>query len=253
MSKSVRKQEYRQFTSLYEYIKKLGNIFFRWRSYIPVTLFLVLILRLNDLKHTFSNQKIEIIYQAFCLFISSLGEIVRIITVGFAPSGTSGRNTKTQIAATLNTSGLYSITRNPLYFGNFLIILGLSLFTRSYLIVILNCLLFLIFYVPIILVEECFLLSRFGNTYKEYLSETPCFFPRLHLWRPPANDWSWNRVIRREYSSILSVILSFAIIATIRLYVIHNKAVINKYWLIAVGLALAVWVIIRIMRLLKKI
>lgn len=253
MSKSTGKNEDRQFSSLDEYIKKLGNIFFRWRSYIPITLFLVLILRFYDLKYTFSNQLIEVIYQAFCLLVSFLGETIRIITVGFAPSGTSGRNTKAQRATTLNVSGLYSITRNPLYFGNFLIILGLSLFTRSYLIVILNCLLFLIFYIPIMLVEESFLLGKFGDIYKEYLSKTPCFFPKLSLWRPPENNWSWHRIIRREYGSTLSIVLSFVIIAHIRLYVIHNEAVISKCWLIAGGIALIIWLIIRTMKLLKKI
>ncbi len=253
MIKSTDRKKNRQFSSLDDYIKKLGNTFFRWRSYIPIILFLVLFLRLNDLKNTFPNQSIEIIYQGLCLFISFLGETVRIIAVGFAPSGTSGRNTKAQIADTLNTSGLYSITRNPLYFGNFLITLGLSLFTRSYMIAILNCLLFLIFYAPIILVEESFLSSKFGETYKEYISKTPCFFPKLSLWSPPETDWSWNRVIRRECNSALSVLLSFIMIAHIRIYAIYDKVLISKDWLISGGIALFMWLIIRMMRLLKKI
>jgi len=249
----VDERKNRQYQPLDDYIKKLGNLFFRWRSYIPIILFLILILRLNDLKYTFPNQIIEITYQVFCLFISISGEIVRIITVGFVPSGTSGRNTKSQRATALNTSGLYSITRNPLYLGNFLIIFGLSVFTRSYLIVILNCLLFLIFYVPIILVEESFLFGKFGDLYREYVSKTPCFFPRLSLWRPPENNWSWIMAIRREYSSIVSMILSFVVIAHIRIYAIHSKPTVNIYWLIAGVVVLTMWLIMRTLKLLKKI
>ncbi|MGB9595095.1 MAG: hypothetical protein ACPL7B_02335 [Candidatus Poribacteria bacterium] len=103
------------------------------------------------------------------------------------------------------------------------------------------------------LVEEDFLLGKFGDIYKEYLSKTPCFFPRLSLWRPPESDWSWSRIIRREYGSIPSIVLSFVIIAHIRLYAIRNEAMINKYWLIAGGIALTMWLIIRAMKLLRKI
>ncbi|MGB8874133.1 MAG: hypothetical protein WCC75_12145, partial [Desulfobaccales bacterium] len=45
---------------------------------------------------------------------------------GLPPRGTSGRNTQGQVAETLNTTGIYSLVRNPLYLGNFLIWLGLS-------------------------------------------------------------------------------------------------------------------------------
>ena len=50
--------------------------------------------------------------------------------MGFAPRGTSGRNTLGQVAEVLNTSGMYSVVRNPLYLGNFVIWLGLALFIK---------------------------------------------------------------------------------------------------------------------------
>ena len=243
----------RQFTSLDEFIKKLGNAFFRWRSYIPLIILPILILRLNDLKHTFPNQCAEIIYQAFCFFISFSGEFVRIITIGFVPSGTSGRNTKAQRATALNTTGMYSITRNPLYLGNFLIILGISVFTRSWQIVLINCILFLLFYVPIILVEENFLLGKFGEKYSEYLSKVPCFFPRFRLWSSAENSWSWGMVMRREYSSIFSTVLSFVIIAHIRIYAIHSEIMASVLWLVIGGVFLLMWLTVRILRLARKL
>ena len=56
------------------------------------------------------------------LAVSLLGEAIRIITVGHAPRNTSGRNTtEGQVADVINTSGIYSIIRHPLYVGNFLL------------------------------------------------------------------------------------------------------------------------------------
>ena len=241
------------FTALDEYLRKVGNIFFRWRSYIPLILIPLLILELHDLQRTFTNPYIEIIYQALCLVISFTGELVRILTIGFVPSGTSGRNTKAQRATTLNSTGIYSVTRNPLYLGNYLMILGISLFSRSWEIVFINSILFLIFYVPIILTEENFLLGKFGNVYSEYASKAPCFFPRFHLWTSAENNWNWGMVIRREYSSIFSLSLSFVFVAHLRLYVINKEMIFSISWLVFGGVFLSIWVIVRILRLLKKL
>ncbi len=58
------------------------------------------------------------------MVISFFGLALRVIVVGHAPYGTSGRNTREQVADTLNTTGMYSIVRHPLYLANYLIILG---------------------------------------------------------------------------------------------------------------------------------
>ena len=241
------------FTLLNDYLQKLGNIFFRWRSYIPLILIPILFLRLENLKITFSNHLIELAYQFICLFVSFFGEFVRIITIGFVPSGTSGRNTKAQRATILNTTGTYSITRNPLYLGNYLIILGISLFSRSWEIVAINSFLFIMFYVPIVLVEENFLFGKFGDSYGEYVSKTPCFFPRVTLWNSAKSEWSWGMVIRREYNSIFAIALSFALIAHFRLYLINGKAILGMSWLVLVGLLFFMWLIVRLLRLVKKL
>jgi len=79
------------------------------------------------------------------LGVSILGETIRIFTVGYAPRNTSGRNTIAgQIADELNTSGIYSLVRHPLYLGNFFIWLGPVLFVRTFV--------FVIFFIPGLLV-----------------------------------------------------------------------------------------------------
>ncbi len=68
---------------------------------------------------------------AGCLAVALLGQLLRFFTVGFVPRGTSGRNTRGQVADTLNTTGMYAVVRNPIYLGNFIIWFGLSLLMRS--------------------------------------------------------------------------------------------------------------------------
>ena len=59
------------------------------------------------------------------LGVSLIGEIIRILTVGFAPKNTSGRNTVDgQIADELNTTGIYSIITPPPLSGKFFHVAG---------------------------------------------------------------------------------------------------------------------------------
>ena len=93
-----------------------GNWLFKHRSYLPLIILPLLFYSL------FTPAKISFNLLFYVgLSISLLGECIRIITVAFAPTGTSGRNTKQQKATSLNQTGIYSIVRHPLYLGNFLI------------------------------------------------------------------------------------------------------------------------------------
>lgn len=56
-------------------------------------------------------------------------------TIGQVPKGTSGRNTSQQVADTLSTDGVYSVVRHPLYLGNFLMCMGVSMMPHQYLLV----------------------------------------------------------------------------------------------------------------------
>jgi len=100
---------------------------FRKRSYIPLLLYavatLVVFLDSEALFHP-----PDLLWSAICLVISLSGLVVRIMVTGTVPAGTSGRNTKGQLARTLNTRGIYSVVRHPLYLGNFLMWLGLILY-----------------------------------------------------------------------------------------------------------------------------
>ena len=113
---------------------------------------------------------------ATCCFV---GFLVRFYTIATSAKDTSGRNTKQQVANSLNTKGIYSIIRHPLYFGNFLIWLGIAISTLNFYFVIFMSLIFWIYYERIMLVEEKFLASKFKNDFSTWSAKVPAFFPSL--------------------------------------------------------------------------
>ena len=90
----------------------------------------------------------------------------------------SGRNTvQGQIADELNTKGLYSIVRNPLYVGNYFLWLGIAMLTCNPWFIAIFTLIFWIYYERIVFAEEEFLRKKFGDAYLEWTVRTPIFIP----------------------------------------------------------------------------
>ena len=78
----------------------------------------------------------QFFWNVVSVFVSILGLVIRFYTIGTTPKGTSGRNTKNQIEQKddfLNSTGLYSLVRHPLYLGNYFIWLGISIKKNFYL------------------------------------------------------------------------------------------------------------------------
>ena len=165
--------------ALQEEFEKTGAYFFRWRSYLPLIMAVFFILALVGYRTPFKNPGLNLAWDGFCLAVALLGEGIRCFTVGYVPRGTSGRNTKGQVADTLNTSGLYAVVRNPLYLGNFVIWFGLSLFMKLWWFTTLISLFFLIFYERIIFTEERFLREKFGDEFLQWAEQDPGHYSQL--------------------------------------------------------------------------
>ena len=196
--------------ALQQELERSGSWLFRYRSFIPLLVIPLCALCLyssSDLTRTHLNNEA---WQSICLILSLVGFAIRVITVGHAASGTSGRNTKRQVADTLNTSGMYSIVRNPLYIGNYLILLGfLAVFQNLWLALLMTCL-YLLFYERIIMTEEAFLRRRFGKTFEKWADKTPAFIPRFSQWRSSKHSFSWKEVLSREYNAFFVITTFFS-------------------------------------------
>jgi protein-S-isoprenylcysteine O-methyltransferase Ste14 len=112
---------------------RAGDVFYRWRSFIPLLFLPLVAISLHQAEpiERLAGEALGDAYELACLALVIAGVAVRAYTVGHVARDTSGRKTRNQVAASLNTTGLYSLTRNPLYVGNCMIDLGVVLFTQN--------------------------------------------------------------------------------------------------------------------------
>jgi len=151
------------------------------------------------------------------------GLAVRWATVGFVPAGTSGRNTLAQRAATLNTTGLYSLVSNPLYLGNPLALLGLVLAVEVWWFVLVVALVCWLHIELVVAAEEVFLAQRFDDAYARWAMQTSALLRALRRWRRPEARFSLRTVLRREYNGVLAVAAAFLTLEVILDLVIEHE------------------------------
>jgi protein-S-isoprenylcysteine O-methyltransferase Ste14 len=227
-------------------MRDVGGTLFRWRSYV-LLVFLPLIAWAVLQGEPIERRLGEVwgdLYEAACVAIVFAGLLLRAGTVGFVPRRTSGRNTEGQVASELNTTGVYSLTRNPLYLANCLIYLGIMLMTQQLILSLAFALFLAVYYERIVLAEEAFLLDRFSETYRAWAAEVPAFVPRLGGWRRPALPFSLRTVLRREPAGWLAAIAAIAIIEIGVDLVEGEEELGGDGWLLGLGIAAAIYVLL---------
>jgi protein-S-isoprenylcysteine O-methyltransferase Ste14 len=209
--------------------EKTGNWLFKRRGWLPVFLVLsglIMMYYVNRQGILFDTRE-ELIFLGVSLF----GEVIRILTVGFTPRNTSGRNTmKGQIADELNITGIYSVVRHPLYLGNFFMWLGPALFLRSAWFTIVFCLIYWIYYERIMFAEEQFLRRKFGDAYDKWSETVRAFIPVFTKFIPPKLPFSVRNILRREYNSFLNIFVIFALLDLVRNYIISGRIFLTSLW-----------------------
>ena len=238
--------------ALVENLEKQGSYLFKKRGTLPLFIICVAILIVYNSRANLHSILYTDWFQAYeltCLAISLFGLSLRIVTVGYTPPQTSGRNTDGQIADQLNQTGMYSIVRHPLYLGNFFMWLGLSLMTFNFWFTIIVILIYWIYYERIMFAEEQFLKKKFGSIFLGWASRTPTFIPRLSNWQRPNLNFSFVKVLRQEKNGFTALFLMFFIIDFIRKW--GNKEYFFKdewYWTAGLIIGLLSYVILKILK-----
>jgi len=242
--------------ALREEFEKQGNWFFRWRSYLPlliVPLFIIALKSSGSIAEGGSGAGVRS-WEAFCFLFSMLGFAIRCLTVAYVPSGTSGRNTREQIADVLNTTGIYSVVRHPLYLGNLIVIFGLLLFIRVWWFALIGGLMFWVYYERMAFAEEEFLRNKFGTPFLEWAERTPAFLPRLKNWTRPGLSFSLRKLLKREYHGFFAIIASFSCLDLLRELIIHTQnPQIHTRWVVLFGFGLVVYLTLNTLKKKTKI
>lgn len=104
--------------------------------------------------------------------------------------------------STLATSGVYALTRNPLYFGSSLLAAGFAIMSANEIAAALLLVPFILIYPTVMLREEAHLERLFPDDFRFYKSKVPRFFPRLTLRFPGSFSFS-QYLSNREYNTVL--------------------------------------------------
>mgnify|MGYP001137566156 FL=1 len=168
-------------------LEKNGNKLFRYRGQIPLILFLLSVpaIYFTNYDCFFKNENYKYGLLIFSAIISFSGQVIRAIAIGTSNKNTSGRNTREQVAEALNTKGIYSTLRHPLYLGNYFMWIGIVIYVGNISFFIIVSLLFWVYYERIMFAEERFLERKFGQSYLDWSLKSLRLFRLLKIMRRP--------------------------------------------------------------------
>jgi protein-S-isoprenylcysteine O-methyltransferase Ste14 len=176
----------------------LGNFFFRFRTTISPFLLLLLLLPgpavLDD----------PFVAALVGLAIAALGQVVRGTTIGLEYIVRGGRNHRVY-ADDLVTEGLFRHTRNPMYVGKFLMILGAGFASNRWPALLAITAAYSFMYQAVTLAEEAYLRDKFGPAFDDYCRRVPRWLPRLAGLGETLSrsEFRWRRVLVKGYSEPL--------------------------------------------------
>lgn len=225
-----------------------GNKLFKHRSLVPLVMLVPFLIKMNSYHFPLKSHALHELMHLACAGVTFAGLGIRIFVAGHAPDGTSGRNTKEQRAARLNTTGLYSVQRHPLYLGNFLMWAGIPMFCADMWLMLVYALAFWLYYERIMYAEECFLRTRFGLQFTEWAARTPAFLPDFRQWVRPDLRFSWRRALRQEYTSLFLAVQALTAVELLEHWQVDHRLVFETEWIIFSVIGLTLYVVVRFIK-----
>ena len=173
-----------------------GRILFRYRNFMGAPIFLLMF------GLFFWEYENNVVIWSVGPAIICAGEALRLWAMRHI--GRSARTRKDK-ARRLVATGPYAYTRNPLYLGNHLTLLGFCVLSELFWFIPIALGICFVFYSFIIRYEEELLKQRFGGDFLSYMSETPRWIPIPS----PAKvmEPEWREAFRRERSTIYGIII----------------------------------------------
>jgi len=175
---------------------KLGNFFFHYRNGLFPLAYALLFVPSPPLLNDYHIAAVA------GLLIAATGQLIRAVTVGLDYIVRGGRDRQVY-ADRLVVGGIFAHCRNPLYVGNYLLLLGVGLASNSLLFFCIAVPFFTLVYWAIIAAEENFLRNKFGSEFDDYCKRVNRIWPRLSGLRETLASmrFNWRRLVTAEYGS----------------------------------------------------
>jgi protein-S-isoprenylcysteine O-methyltransferase Ste14 len=190
-----------------------GHRLFKLRSLVPLALLPVVVLALPESSRVAARlgDARDLDIQLLALSVAFVGILIRCATVAYAPDGTASRDTRALRAPSLNTTGMYSIVRHPLYFGSGLMWLGTAMSLGVWWLVAIVALAYWIYVERLMVVEEAYLAGRFPMEFSRWASRTRAFLPRPSDWIAPTGRLQFKR-LSSEHNGLLAIGVAFPLL-----------------------------------------
>jgi protein-S-isoprenylcysteine O-methyltransferase Ste14 len=226
---------------------RIGNFFFHYRNGLFPLLYILIFL---NGPAAFPDYRLALLIG---VLVALLGQVLRGVTVGLDYIVRGGRNRQVY-ADRLVQGGIFAHCRNPLYVGNYLILVGVGIASNSLLFLAIGLPFFLFAYWGIIAAEEAFLRGKFGAEFTDYCGRVNRLLPNFSGLSKTLEGmhFNWRRLISAEYGSAY-IWMAAIILASLKnlwfagRYDIHATNV-QTLWLLLVLVSVAYLVA----RLLKK-
>ena len=192
---------------------KFGNFLFHYRNYLFPLFYACLLLPSPNI---FPSHVTAIVIG---FIISLIGKIIRGSTVGTEFIARGGRGNHVY-ADGLETGGIFSLCRNPLYIGNILIITGLGVLANSVIYLLFFVPLFIFFYQAIVMAEEDYLLGKFGEQYNNYRRNVRRWLPNFSGFGSTIKElsFSWRKFLLKEYNSTFLWLIAAVLVSMKNFY-----------------------------------
>ncbi len=222
---------------------KSGDFLFKYRSFTPIPLIIIVFIFFKPQ----INPENNVLLLIAGLFVMSSGEFIRVISVGFSFTGTSGRENFLR-ADSLNVSGIYSVVRNPLYIGNLLIYSGLLILYSNIYAHIFFDIFMIVQYYFIILSEQDFLQNTYGIEYSEYKKNVNSILPKFGNYMKPENKFDRMKVIFKENDSVFNALIIFGIIILYKGYIYSGNVFHGRSFSIYFGVLIVSYILIKLLK-----
>jgi len=221
-----------------------GQLLFRFRGWVfPVIVVLALVV--SRPRHLLGDSVLDGWMDALGVCVAISGLLVRAVTIGYEYIVRGGRNRRVY-ADDLVQGGIYALTRNPMYLGNGLLILGCALILNAPGFYLVALPLMLLAYASIIAAEEAYLRQKFGAQFDDYCRRVNRILPRLTGFREAIAGmrFNWRRLVTKEYNTFFWAIVQITVLCSLDDYLINGGEAVPARTLLLLGVWIALYLVV---------